>query len=120
MYSAVADTGALVQALLRAAPGKKLIGVNEWLSLRDVTKLLAEVLGKGTEFVDHNPSFDMGDPDLEKDHADMIGFCVEFRYDGGNVDKSVVQPADLGVPVQLGSVKEWCEKQDWKKVLQVN
>jgi hypothetical protein len=120
LYSAAADTGALVQALLRAVPGKKLIGVNEWLSFRDFAQLLAGVLGKGIEFVDRNPSFDMGDPDLEKDHTDMIGFCVEFGYDGGKVDKSIVQPADLGVPVQLGSVKEWCGKQDWEKVLQVD
>ncbi|KIX06282.1 uncharacterized protein Z518_04257 [Rhinocladiella mackenziei CBS 650.93] len=120
MYSAVADTGALVHALLRVAPGKKLIGVNEWLSFRDFAKLLAEVLGKGIKFVDRNPSFDMGDPDLEKDHVDMMGFCVEFGYDGGKVDKSVVQPADLGVLVQLASVKEWCGNQDWEKVLQVD
>lgn len=50
----------------------------------------------------------------------MIGFCVEFWNDGGKVDKSTVQPADLGVPVQLGSVGEWCGKQGWEKVLQVD
>jgi len=120
MYSAVADTGALVQALIHTSPGKKLIGVNEWLNVRDFAKILAQVLGKGVEFVDYNPSFDMGDPDLEKDHADMIGFCVEFGYDGGKVDKSIVQPTDLGIPVQLGSVKEWCRKQDWEKILQID
>ena len=120
MFSAVLDTGILVQALLRAAPGKKLIGFKEWLSVLDFAKLLAQVLGKGIEFVDQNPSFEMGDPDLEIDTTDMIGFCVEFGYDGRKVDKSVVQPADLGVPVQLGSVKEWMEKQDWEKVLQVD
>lgn len=120
MYSAVTDTGALVHSLLCTAPDKKLIGVKEWLTFRDFAKILAQTLGKRVEFIDSNPNFDMGDPDLEKDHADMIGFCVDFRWDGGNVDKSVVQPADLGVPVQLGSVKEWCEKQDWSKVLQVD
>lgn len=119
MSSAVADIGALVHALLRAEPGKKLIGVNEWLSLRGFAKILADVLGKEIEFVDRNPSFDMGDPDLEKDFMDMIGFCVEFGFDGGKVDKSIVQPADLGVPVQLEPVKEWCRKQDWEKVLQL-
>jgi hypothetical protein len=116
-YSAVADTGAIVQAALRSIPGKKIIGVNEWLSYRGFAKLLAQVLGKGIEFVDRNPSLDMGDLDLEKDFEDMIGFCVEFGFDGGKVDKNVIQPADLGVPVQLGSVKEWCGKQDWEKVL---
>lgn len=119
MYSVAADTGALAHALLRVAPGKKLIGVNEWLSVRDFAKILAEVLGKSVEFVDENPSFAMGDPDLEKEYMDMMGFCIEFGYDGGKVDKNIVQPADLGVPVQLGSVKEWCGKQDWDKALQL-
>jgi hypothetical protein len=36
----------------------------------------------------------------------MIGFCVEFGYDGGKVENSIVQPGDLGVPVQLRSVKQ--------------
>jgi hypothetical protein len=67
---------------------------------------VAQVLGKGIEFVDRNPSFNMRDPSLEKDHADMIGFCVEFGYDGGKVEYSIVQLGDLGVPVQLRSVKE--------------
>ncbi|RDW75408.1 Hscarg dehydrogenase [Coleophoma cylindrospora] len=118
-FSAMADTGPLVQAMLRAAPGQKLLGVNEWLNFRDFTKSLAQVLGKGSEVVDRSPSFDMGDPDLEKDFADMLGFCIEFGYDGGKVDKSIVQPGDLGVPVQLGPVKEWFAKQDWDKVFQV-
>ena len=78
------------------------------------------MLGKRIEFVDLNPSFDMGDPNLEKDHADMIRFGVEFGYDGGKVGESIVQPADLGVPVQLEFVKERRGKQDWEKVLQVD
>ncbi|KAL2821434.1 hypothetical protein BDW59DRAFT_109781 [Aspergillus cavernicola] len=119
IYSSVDDTGALVHSLLRTAPGKKVIGVNEWLSFRDVATLLAQVLGKSIEFVNEDPSFDMGDPDLEKENAEMMGFCVEFGYDGGKVDKSIVQPADLGVPLQLQSVKEWCAKQDWESILQV-
>lgn len=116
-YSAIDDTGLLVHALLQTAPGKKLIGVKEWFSLRDFTKIFAHVLGKKIEFVDQNPSFELGDPDLEKDHADMIGFCVEFGFDGGKVDKSIVQPADLGVKVELESVKGWCGKQDWVAVM---
>lgn len=120
MYSAIHDTGAIVHGLLQAAPGKKLIGVNQWLTFRDFAKILAEVLGKSIEFIDHTPSFAMDDPDMEKDHIDMIGFCIEFGYDGGKVDKTIVQPANLGVPVQLASVKEWCEKQDWEKFVNVD
>ena len=119
MYSAVTDTGPLIHALLLTAPGKKLIGVNEWLSMRDFGTLLAEVLGKKIVFVDRNPNFDMGDPDLEKDHADMIGFCLEFGFDGGKVDRSVVRPEDLGVVVGLGSVREWIGGRDWEGVLEI-
>ncbi|KAJ0422394.1 hypothetical protein BJY00DRAFT_73994 [Aspergillus carlsbadensis] len=122
MYSAVDDTGALVHALLRTAPGKKLLGVNEWLSLRDLTKILGEVLGKKVEFVDSQPDTESGDPDLDKEMDDMIGFLVEFGYFGGNsenADKSTVNPSDLGVPVQLQTVKEWFKKQDWERELEV-
>ncbi|KAH8658445.1 putative hscarg dehydrogenase [Xylariales sp. PMI_506] len=112
-YSPITDTGTLVDALLRAAPGKKVIGVKRWLSFRDFTELLARVLGTGVEFVDETPSLAMGDPDLEKDYLDMIGFCMEFGFDGGKVDTSVVQPSGLGVPVQLEAVEEWCKRQVW-------
>ncbi|KAL4922673.1 hypothetical protein BDW62DRAFT_207370 [Aspergillus aurantiobrunneus] len=120
VYSAINDTGALVNALLRATPGKKVIGVNEWLSIRDFAAILGRVLGKNVEFANHDPSFDMGDPELAKEMVDMMGWCIEFGYDGGKVDKSVVQPADLGVPVQLESVKEWCAKHDWVSVLEID
>ncbi|KAL3447911.1 hypothetical protein BJX65DRAFT_86630 [Aspergillus insuetus] len=122
MYSAVDDTGALVHALLRSAPGKKLLGVNEWLSLRDMTVILGEVLEKKVEFVDSQPKTASGDPDLDKEMDDMIGFLVEFGYFGGNsknADKSTVSLSDLGLPVQLQSVKEWFKKQDWQRELEV-
>jgi len=116
-YSVIQDTGALVAALIRAAPGKKLIGVNEYLSLQDISKLLAQTLEKGIEFVDGTPSFDLGDPELQRSREEMIGFCIEFGYDGAKVDKTIVKPGDLGVPVQLKPVEEWIKKQDWEKVL---
>ncbi|KAL2847237.1 hypothetical protein BJY01DRAFT_212741 [Aspergillus pseudoustus] len=122
MYSAVDDTGALVDALLRTAPGKKLLGVNEWTSLRDLAEVLGEVLGKKVEFVDSFPPMETGDPDFETEINEMIGFCVEFGYLGERssiADKSVVNPGDLGVPVNLQSVKEWFQKQDWEKELGV-
>ena len=104
-------------ALIRATPGKKLTGVNEWLSLQDISKLLAETLEKGIEFVDSIPNFDLGDPELQRAREEMMGFCIEFGCDGAKVDKTVVKPADLGVPVQLKPVREWIKKQDWKKIL---
>ncbi|KAL4923095.1 uncharacterized protein BDV17DRAFT_278009 [Aspergillus undulatus] len=120
-YSAVDDTGALVHALLQAAPVKPFIGVNEWLSFRDVAKLLAQVLGKRLEIVNEDPSFDnFGDPDVAREMTDMMGFCVEFGYDGAKAGNAVVQPADLGVPVQLRPVKEWLAKQDWDSKLAVD
>lgn len=120
MYSAIADTGSIVHSLLRTTPGKKLIGVNQWLNCREFATLLAQHLGKRLEFIDHTPNFEMSDPIMEEDHLDMMGFCIEFGYYGEKVDNSVVQPADLGVEVKLESVKQWCAKQDWEKYLQID
>lgn len=119
LYSAVDDTGALVHAILRANPGQKVIGVNEWLSFKEITLVLGQVLGNRVGFVQGDPGFDLGDPDLTKAMTEMMEFCVVFGYDGARVDKTIVKPADLGVPVHLQSVKEWCAKQDWKSVLQI-
>lgn len=103
--------------MIRASPGKKLLGVNEWLSLQDISKLLAQTLEKGIEFVDTTPSFNLGDPVLQRSREELVGFAIEFGYDGGKVDKTIVKPGDLEVPVQLNSVKEWMQKQDWEKIL---
>lgn len=119
LYSAVDDTGALVHAILHADPGQKVIGVNEWLSIKDIAIILGQVLGKRIEFVQGDLGFDLGDPDLTKEMTEMMEFCVEFGYDGASVDKTIVKPADLGVLVHLQPVKEWCAKQDWKSVLRV-
>lgn len=116
-YSVVQDTGALVAALIEAEPGKKLIGVNEWLSLQEIAKLLAQTLEKDIQFVDSAPNFDLGDSELQLAREEMIGFCIEFGYDGAKVDKTVVKPMDLGVPVRLMPVKEWMKNQDWEKFL---
>lgn len=106
-------------ALINAAPGKRLIGVNEWLSFQDISRLLAQILEKDINFVDSTPSLDLGDPEMQRDREEMIGFCIEFGYDGAEVDKTVVKPGDLGVPVQLKPVKEWIKNQDWEKVLPI-
>lgn len=104
-------------ALIGAAPGKKLIGGNEWLSLQDISNLLAQTLEKDFELVDSTPNFDLGDPEKQRDREKMIGFCIKFGFDGAKVDKTIVKPDDLGVPVQLKPVKEWIQKQHWEKVL---
>ncbi|KAF3403391.1 NmrA-like family domain-containing protein 1 [Talaromyces pinophilus] len=95
----------------------KLIAVNEWLSMEDVSKLLAQSLQKGIDFTGSTPDFSQDIPDFQQGRQEMIAFSIEFGYDGGKVDKSVVKPGDLGVPVQLKSVKEWIEKQDWEEIL---
>ena len=119
MVSVIDDTGALVGAVLRAPRTNTVIGVNEWLNPRQVAVILGEVLRKDVQFVDKNPNIDFGDPERTEDHLDMLGFCTDFGYDGGKVDPNIVQPADLNVPLSLVTVKEWCKKQDWSKVLEV-
>lgn len=116
-YSAIQDTGALVAALIRAAPGKTLIGVNEWLSLQHISKLIAQTLKKGIEFVDSPPSLTARDPEFQRSRVEMIGFCIEYGYYGEKIDKTMARPDDLGVPVQLNPVEDWIKKQDWEKIL---
>ncbi|KAF7554214.1 hypothetical protein G7Z17_g3059 [Cylindrodendrum hubeiense] len=117
-FTAAGDTGELVHALLQVAPGKKLIGIRELLSPRRLAELFAEALKKDIEFVDSNPGPNSGNPGLSKGLLDLVGWCVEFGYDGAKVDKNIVTPENLGVPVALGSVKEWFERQEWEQVLQ--
>lgn len=104
-------------ALINVPAGKKLLGFSEWINLQDIYKLIAEALGKKIEFVNSAPSYDLGDPEMQRGRQEMMAFCIEFGFDGSKVDMSVVRPGDLEVPVQLESVKEWVEKQDWEKVL---
>lgn len=93
------------------------MGANEWLSLQDIAKLLAQNLEKSIEFVDSAPTIDLNDPDIQRAHKEMIGFCIEFGYDGAKVDGAIAEPRDLGVPVQLRSVKEWFAQRDWERLL---
>ncbi|VUC32278.1 unnamed protein product [Clonostachys rosea] len=116
-YSAVNDTGPLVEALIRAPPSNRVIGVNEWLNLKDLALLIGEVMGKKVKFMNENPVFDMGgDEERMQDNLEMLMFGVEFGYDGGKVDKTVVKPTELGVPLALRSVKDWVKDQDWASV----
>lgn len=103
--------------MVQAAPGKKLIGVNEWLSLQDIHKLIARTLGKDIEFVEAIPDFGLGDPEIQRDREEMMGFCIEFGFDGAKVDDTVVKPDGLGVPLQLKPVDEWVRMQDWEGIL---
>ncbi|KAH8647179.1 putative hscarg dehydrogenase [Xylariales sp. PMI_506] len=116
-YSVIEDTGAFVEALIHAAPGKKVIGVNEWLTFQDMFRLLAQNLRASIEFVDREPEFDSGDPEVQRSRAEIMAFSFEFGLDGGKVDKTVVKPSELGVPVKLKSVEEWIKNQDWDKIL---
>jgi hypothetical protein len=91
--------------------------VNEWLTLQDISKFIAQVLEKKIEFVDSAPSFDLGDPVFQRDRDEMMKFCIEFGCDGAMVDKTIVTPGDLEVPVKLESVGEWFKKQSWETLL---
>lgn len=119
MFSSVDDTGPLVHAVLQAAPGQKIIGANEWLDYRQFATILAKVLGKKIEFVKSNPVLTLGDPELEQDYGDMLGWYVEFGFDGASVDPTVKRLPDLGIDAKLATVAEWCAKQNWEKVLEV-
>lgn len=86
-YSVTRDTGASVVALIRAAPGKMIIGVNHWLSLQDISRLLARTLEKDIEFANSAPNLDLGDPEMQRGREQMMGFCIEFGNDRAKVKK---------------------------------
>jgi hypothetical protein len=116
MVSVRDDTGALVGALLRGPPGNTVTGVNEWINFKQYSEMIADVLGKKIDFIDESSNeLDLGDDDPErnKDNMQMVGWSVEFGYDGHRVDKNVKQPSDLGVSYTLQPIKDWCAKQDW-------
>ncbi|KAF2673846.1 NmrA-like family protein [Microthyrium microscopicum] len=117
-YSAVQDTGPFVAALIHAAPGQKLLGVNQWLSLQDIYKIMAHTMGKAIRFVDSTPTISIGDPEFQRAHKGLIGFSVEFGYDGSKVDKTVLRPEELNKSIRLPSVEDWIKQQDWDNILQ--
>jgi hypothetical protein len=119
MFSAKANTGPIVHALLSAAAGQKVIASDTWLTFQDFAKILADVLNKDIEFTNEQPSFNISDPELGQNFADMMGWYTEFNYDGSKVDKDVRQPKDLGIKFHLMSVEEWCRKQNWETILDV-
>jgi hypothetical protein len=119
MFSAKANTGPIVHALIRATAGQKVIASNTWLTFQDFAKILANVLNKNIEFSDEQPSFNISDPELGQNFGDMMGWYIEFGYDGSKVDKNVIQPKDLGAEIHLISVEEWCRTQDWETILEV-
>ena len=118
MIATEEDTGPLVHALLQVPPGKNLIGVRKWMQMEKFAEMFGKVMGVPTKMSDEGFSKDGFPEDLREEFSDTIGYTAECGYDGGKVDKSVVQPDELGVEVKLGSVEEWIAKQDWSGVLE--
>jgi hypothetical protein len=124
MTSVTDDVGAYVDALIRAAPCTKLIGVRAWLDLRDYAQHIADALHKPIEFIGEDPDFANGlfadDRARMDDNMQMIFFSAKFGYDGhlSAEGRDVVRPEDLGVElVELRPVEEWFAKQDWMSIL---
>ncbi|CAG9983878.1 unnamed protein product [Clonostachys byssicola] len=115
--AAIDDTGVLVAGLLRSLPGQRVIGNREWLTMLDITKILAELVDATDVEVSSEPvSFDMGDTLVTTDNMHMIGFSAEFGYDGHLAGNEVTEPSKLGI--SLPSVKEWFQQQDWASKIQ--
>ncbi|KAJ6031619.1 hypothetical protein N7540_002351 [Penicillium herquei] len=113
-FSVINDTGSLVESLISSAPGKNLIGVSEWVSLQDIWTIMAQTLKKDIEFVDDiSADFGQGDPEIKRDREEMMGFLIEFGFDGGRNDRTFLRPDDLDISVKLQSISDWIGKQDW-------
>ena len=110
------DTGPFVHALLQSPPGKNLIGVRRWMSMEEYVQTFSEVLGVKTRLSDNEDAAKRFPEEARADISDFLAYVAEFGYDAGTVDKSVVQPEDLGVALDLGTVEDWIKQQDWSKI----
>lgn len=107
------DTGPITKALVELPAGKNVIAHRERMHTEDYVKLWGEILGVPTD-VEYGPL--TVPEDLKREIEETWQWAGEFGYWAYN-DKSVIQPKDLGISLELGSVKEWIEAQDWSSVV---
>lgn len=140
LVAAEEDSGPFVEALLRVPPGKNLFAYRTMMSIEDFAAAWSDVLGKNIEVKDMSSMPQPEGLDEEtmafmQEFAETGMFSVDFGYAGEKVDKTVITPdqvseahlrvgaerslnfAQLEVQVNLPSVREWIQKQDWSSVL---
>ncbi|KAJ9614548.1 hypothetical protein H2200_002685 [Cladophialophora chaetospira] len=111
------DTGPFTKALVEAAPEKNLIAYRAWQTMDEFLDIIRQV--KGVKAVNKQlPSgteWEAVPEELREELSENASYFEEFGYEGRD-DPSLVHPKDLGVDVQLPSVADWVQKQDWSSV----
>ena len=96
MIATEEDTGPLVHALLQAQPGQNLIGVRKWMQMDDFAESFGRVLGVPTKMSQAASAVDKFPDELREEFVDTIAYTQEIGYAAETVDKSLVQPDQVG------------------------
>jgi hypothetical protein len=97
MIVAEEDTGPLTHALLQAPAGSNVVGVREWMTMKDFAALVGRSLGVKTNVVAEAKFLSQMPPAFKEVLNDSIGFFDELGYAGQKVDKSVRNPWEVSV-----------------------
>ncbi|KAF2096457.1 putative hscarg dehydrogenase [Rhizodiscina lignyota] len=111
------DTGAFVKALVEMPAGKQIIGVSEYMTWPEWTKLWGRVLGVEAKFVQLPMDQFLSDvPEvLKRELYESFAFNAEFGWTGGDPD--VLKPTDLPVKIPLTSVEDYIRSEDWSSIM---
>jgi len=111
------DTGKFVRALVKAAPGKQLLGVSQMVSYDEYMRVWGEVLGVKARYMSVTPAeYERLWPvEVGKEVTESSLYNDEFGWDGG--DPEVMRPGDLRLEEPLSTLKEYIQAQDWSAVL---
>ncbi|TQS33626.1 hypothetical protein Golomagni_06021 [Golovinomyces magnicellulatus] len=112
------DSGPFVQALINEPAGKNIIAYREWLTMQEFAAIFSDVTGLKSEIVTlpKGQSNVPLPPDLALEFADNWAYWNEFGYEGRD-DPTLIHPKNLSLPLELSSVADYLQKQDWDKLL---
>lgn len=93
------DTGPFVKALLAVEPGKNLIAYREWLSLGELTDIMARAQGVNikAKLLAADAPWEGVPADLVDELNDNMAYFNEFGYEGRD-DPSLSHPKDVSDP----------------------
>lgn len=111
------DTGEFIKALVHVPPGKHMFGVSEQLGWEEWTRIWGKTLGVRARYerVSMEKYLDGLPENLTREIAESVLFCDEFGWTGG--DTEVLNPKAISSDIQLTSITEYFEDEDWSSIL---
>ena len=97
LIAAEEDTGPLVRALIEEPSVKNLLGVREWMSIKEFASIWSKTLHKEIEIKDPKDApmpqgLDEEAAALMQEMGETMQFIVDFGFAGETVDKTVSTP----------------------------